>query len=71
MQQIKKHILEEQEISISKKLKNDRDVIEIEKNNLHVIRLLTEKNYGHFGNIIRYVEDEKEMKNQVMENIEY
>ena len=71
LQQIKKHILEEQEISIPKKLKNDSDVIEIEKNNLHVIRLLTEKNYGHFGNIVRYVEDEEEMKNQVKENIEH
>ena len=62
IQNVEKHI---------QKLKNDRDVMEIEKNNLHVIRLLTEKNYGHVGNIVRYVEDEEEMKNQVKENIKY
>lgn len=71
LQQIKKHILEEQDFSIPKELKNDIDAIEIEKNNFYVIKLLTEKNYGHFGNIIRYVEDENEMNSQIKENIDY
>jgi transcriptional regulator with XRE-family HTH domain len=67
LQIIKENILKEQDFSVPKELKNDIDVIEIEKNNLNVLNLLTSKNIGHFGNDLRYVEDEKEMKNQVKE----